>query len=458
MKKFLARYLATPLLLVSFLLAYKSLSDDLYRMALIPALLPAGLYMGYAFPPAVVLFNATGLVLLLFTISHQWTGAVVGSGFMLMSAVIIPFYFQRQRKFEKEEFARHYEPLSSELSVLQEHVDTIKTELKSFEQEIERISNLYVLGRELVEHVEIEEVLDKLQRILLHRPGVESVAIFSWEKGNWKSLQFSRPEEKDRWVEFVRNHKYLSTEKEPLLMPPPEWLDKNAMVFWPVRMDKTLLASIFLVTEPVAALRQIEEGSIFLPQIALGLIRTRLFAEVKERSRNDSLTALYRRGYFIERFETEIKRAERYKSSFSLLMMDIDHFKKVNDTYGHLAGDEVLRILAKLFTRYVRPGDLLGRYGGEEFIVLLHMVTPFEAREIATDIKRAVSRHEFAAQESAFRVTISIGISHYPADGKSCDELLSAADQALYRVKAAGRNGILEFNSLPGAGAAPAAP
>ncbi|OGS17440.1 MAG: hypothetical protein A2219_07770 [Elusimicrobia bacterium RIFOXYA2_FULL_50_26] len=455
MKKIIVRYVITPLLLGIFIFVYRLLPDDLYRMALIPVLLPFGLYIGYTFPPAVALFNATGLALLLFTISHQWTGAVVGSGFMFMAAAIIPFYFQRQRVFEKEEFMRHYEPLSRELAVLQEQVDTIKIELQSFEQEIERISNLYVLGRELVEHVDSEEVLEKLQRILLRRPGVESVAIFSWEKGNWKSLQLSRPDEKDRWMEFVRNHKYLSTEKEPLLMPPPEWLDKNAMVFWPVRIDKALLASIFLVTEPVAALRQIEEGSIFLPQIALGLIRTKLFTEVKERSRNDSLTGLYRRGYFIERFETEIKRAERYKSSFSLFMMDIDHFKRVNDTYGHLAGDEVLRALAKLFARYTRPGDLLGRYGGEEFIVLLHMVTPYEAREIASDIKRAVSRHEFSAQETAFKVTISIGISHYPADGKSCDELLSAADHALYRVKASGRNGILEFNSLPGAGAAP---
>jgi diguanylate cyclase (GGDEF)-like protein len=188
-----------------------------------------------------------------------------------------------------------------------------------------------------------------------------------------------------------------------------------------------------------------EEGDIFIPQIALGLRRTRLFTEVQERSRVDGLTGLYLRRYFLERFQTEIQRAKRYSGIFSLLMLDIDFFKKINDTYGHIVGDKVLCGISRIFVDNVRPGDLVGRYGGEEFIILIPMSRHEEVTGIAKEINRLVSQKEFSAENEKFGVTISIGISHYPHDGTSLDDILAGADHALYWVKSHGRNGVQEY-------------
>jgi len=133
-------------------------------------------------------------------------------------------------------------------------------------------------------------------------------------------------------------------------------------------------------------------------------------------------------------------------------MLDIDLFKKVNDTYGHIVGDKVLCGVSRVLVDCVRPGDLVGRYGGEEFVILVPMSPGEEVLRTAEEINRIVSSKEFLADKEKFRVTISIGISHYPRDGASPEDLLSAADQALYWVKGHGRNGVKEFSALdPGA-------
>lgn len=436
------------LLTAVYLVMYFSLDDSTFRICSIYALVLIGLYFSYTVPYTIVILNGIGLILLFSTYASNWGGYSWGLSFMLSATAAIPFYYRREEYLEKHNFDERYFPKLEELSRLKDKVTVMKDILNTHESEIEKINRLYVLGRELVEHMDTDAVVEHLQRILLNRPGVRSLAIFSWEKSNWKALYFSNQDYKDRWLEFIHDHKYLTMEKNPCIVPSPGWLDRNSFVFWPVRMGNDLLASILLVTDIDAAPRYIEEGAIFLPQIALGLIRTRLFAEVTERSRNDGLTGLYRRSYFIERFQSEIKRAERYKTVFSLLMLDIDHFKKVNDTYGHLTGDDVLRILAEIFKKHVRPGDLIGRYGGEEFLILLHMVSPDETLKIANTIKCAVSEHEFYAKDVKFNITISTGISRYPSDGITSEELLSAADHALYWVKASGRNGIKEFSFL----------
>jgi len=293
--------------------------------------------------------------------------------------------------------------------------------------------------------METSEVIEHLQRILLDRPGIKTITIFSWEKSRWKPLLFSNPEQKNQWLEFVEESKFFK-ESEPKVLVPPEWIDKDAVVFWPVKMDRKFLAAIFLTVEQDYSSRYLEEGAIFIPLIALGIVRTRLFAEVKDRSRVDGLTGLHRREYFLERLDAEVKRAERYKTKFSIIMLDIDHFKKINDTYGHVVGDEVLASLAKLFTAKARPGDLVGRYGGEEFMILLHMITPRETLALAESIRAAVAKAEFSRGSDIFKATISIGVSHFPDDGPSMEELLSAADQALYWVKANGRNGVKEYS------------
>ncbi|HBU69205.1 MAG TPA: hypothetical protein DEE98_02355 [Elusimicrobia bacterium] len=439
------RYIKVFLITVLFGAVYFVLPSSEFRQVWVYFLILASLFASFALPSAAVILNGAALALLLLDRGFILNLTSASLCVFLIGTVVIPFYFKRVKTLEEQDFRRRYFPALERLTQLQSDVTRLKSERKEFEREIEKINKLYVLGRELVEHMETSEVIEHLQRILLDRPGIKTITIFSWEKSRWKPLLFSNPEQKNQWLEFVEESKFFK-ESEPKVLVPPEWIDKDAVVFWPVKMDRKFLAAIFLTVEQDYSSRYLEEGAIFIPLIALGIVRTRLFAEVKDRSRVDGLTGLHRREYFLERLDAEVKRAERYKTKFSIIMLDIDHFKKINDTYGHVVGDEVLASLAKLFTAKARPGDLVGRYGGEEFMILLHMITPRETLALAESIRAAVAKAEFSRGSDIFKATISIGVSHFPDDGPSMEELLSAADQALYWVKANGRNGVKEYS------------
>lgn len=153
-------------------------------------------------------------------------------------------------------------------------------------------------------------------------------------------------------------------------------------------------------------------------------------------SNTDKLTAIPNRRFFQEELERHIERHSRKGTVFSLLMVDIDHFKMVNDTHGHLVGDNVLIQLAELLTQEVRPVDRVARLGGEEFVIILPGMDAEEALELAVKLNRAV---EFADWERVDRLTVSIGASTF-SEGDTEVTILHDADQALYQAKARGRN------------------
>ena len=154
----------------------------------------------------------------------------------------------------------------------------------------------------------------------------------------------------------------------------------------------------------------------------------------------DSLTGLYNRGAILRKLEEQINHARRYKEEFSLSLMDIDHFKKVNDRYGHLIGDEVLEKVAELVREDVRIADSVGRYGGEEFIVVLPKTDLPSAVIVAERIREIIEATEMTASEGkVLSVTVSQGLCGY-REGDDKGSLISRADEALYRAKETGRN------------------
>ncbi|MGQ9630381.1 MAG: diguanylate cyclase [bacterium] len=155
----------------------------------------------------------------------------------------------------------------------------------------------------------------------------------------------------------------------------------------------------------------------------------------------DGLTGLYNHKYFKDRFEIEFKRAQRYDHTLACMMIDIDHFKVVNDTYGHQAGDEVLREIARIITNTKRATDIIARYGGEEMAVVLPKANFAEAKVLAERIRQRIAENVFLRDTSKIRITVSIGISSFAENrARSADELLMYADRALYKAKALGRN------------------
>ena len=171
--------------------------------------------------------------------------------------------------------------------------------------------------------------------------------------------------------------------------------------------------------------------------------------ELHELSITDSLTGLYNRKHLMETLENEVARSKRHKHDFSVLVIDIDHFKEYNDTYGHLAGDEVLSRLATVFKESVRSCDYVARYGGEEFILVLPEIGPEDGVKAAERIRKKVAKESFAGDGKPIQVTVSVGVASYPKDGDDSQSIIRHADTALYKSKESGRNRVVLAGETP---------
>jgi diguanylate cyclase (GGDEF)-like protein len=158
----------------------------------------------------------------------------------------------------------------------------------------------------------------------------------------------------------------------------------------------------------------------------------------------DGLTGLYNHRHFHERIALEVERSQRSGLPLSLLMLDVDHFKQFNDTFGHPAGDEVLRQLARVLADTRRANDVVSRYGGEEFAVILVDTAKFTAAKVAERVRERTAGHDFTeAAAKAGKITVSIGVATFPDDGSDAEALVRSADTALYAAKRAGRNRVV---------------
>jgi len=167
----------------------------------------------------------------------------------------------------------------------------------------------------------------------------------------------------------------------------------------------------------------------------------------KELSRKDGLTDLYNHRFFHQLLETEISRAERYGRVVSLIMIDIDNFKRYNDSHGHPAGDVALRQLARLLVESSRTCDYVARYGGEEFAIIVPEVGTDSARRMAERIRKLVDESAFAGEDvmAGGSLTISLGVATYPIQAAGKCEIIENADKALYAAKSQGRNRVEVF-------------
>jgi two-component system cell cycle response regulator len=166
---------------------------------------------------------------------------------------------------------------------------------------------------------------------------------------------------------------------------------------------------------------------------------------LRELATRDGLTGLYNHRHFKEVLEIELTRSVRYNRPLCLVMMDVDHFKMYNDTHGHPAGDEVLKILADIINSRLRDVDHSARYGGEEFVALLPETDWMNGKRVAEDIRTEMENYPFKGKESQplGKVTVSFGVAEFPIDSEDAAFLIVKADEALYRAKSKGRNRIV---------------
>jgi diguanylate cyclase (GGDEF)-like protein len=162
--------------------------------------------------------------------------------------------------------------------------------------------------------------------------------------------------------------------------------------------------------------------------------------EVQRLAITDSLTGLYNRRHFFELAEHELQRARRYRRSLSAIMLDIDHFKQVNDTYGHAVGDHVLKEVADSCRQAMRKEDVLGRYGGEEFVIMMPESNLVATCQVAERLRQSIAQKTIDTEVGPVMVTVSLGVITLDDECSTLETLLAGADQALYWAKRSGRN------------------
>jgi two-component system, cell cycle response regulator len=190
----------------------------------------------------------------------------------------------------------------------------------------------------------------------------------------------------------------------------------------------------------------IEKTRLKMETKKLEMEKKKADARIAEMSKVDALTSLSNRRYFMEALEKEFERARRYKTEVVLVMMDLDNFKKINDTYGHLAGDMVLSEIGKALRKHVRSNDVVGRYGGEELAVILPSTNQNNACVVYERFRKMVQEYCFKHESNQFHITVSIGIAS-SNDSESPKDLIAHADHALYQAKTTGRNNVVVYAS-----------
>jgi diguanylate cyclase (GGDEF)-like protein len=210
-----------------------------------------------------------------------------------------------------------------------------------------------------------------------------------------------------------------------------------------VHENQQLIASLSAKNQALLEMNRELEAKIHERTHELAEANTRL----AQLAVTDGLTGLYNHRHLHERLALEVERSQRSGLPLSLLMLDVDHFKQFNDSYGHPAGDEVLRQVARVLNDTRRANDVVARYGGEEFAVILVDTAKFTAAKVAERVRERIAAHDFAdAATKASKgttITVSLGVATYPDDGIDAEALVRAADTALYAAKRAGRNRVV---------------
>lgn len=309
----------------------------------------------------------------------------------------------------------------------------------------------------------LEEVLERVLAYVGEVVPYQAVNIMTVDDGTAhvvRSRGFGEHEQDERALAHrmeIRNARHLRAMAEtaqPVILP-----DTLADPGWEIAWVRSYAGAPIIVKERLVGfinLFSLEPGyynpdlvsrlQVFADQAAIAIENANLYAEVQRLATLDALTNVYNRRSLFELGEREFERARRYQLSLSAILLDIDHFKKVNDTYGHTVGDQVLSGIALAISRNIREIDVFGRYGGEEFVVLLPQADTPAARDVAERLRILVAELVFTSGRERLSVTISLGVSGIAEDVPSLSALIDRADQAMYAAKQAGRNCVMQFD------------
>ncbi len=297
-----------------------------------------------------------------------------------------------------------------------------------------------------------------LHRILVHVPAQECLIYLTCEEGSglrraYGSDNISEPglfetEANASIIEGVMRsgvpHINNACRLEFCSESGDDTLQVRSILCFPLELRGERIGVMELINKANGGFDQDDEKLIrlLIHPITVAVRTIHIFESAERLMVTDDLTKVFNYRYLMEFLESEIKRCLRYKKTVSLLFIDVDGFKRINDTFGHLVGSRALSELAQVFRKIVRETDIVGRYGGDEFVVILPETSLGGAMIIAERIRKMVEDYEFVAQNKTVRLTISLGVANCPRHTLTAEGLIKKADAAMYRAKEISRNSI----------------
>lgn len=355
-------------------------------------------------------------------------------------------------------------------AMLEENARTISLTNRKLEESLHELSVLYNISQALTGSIDPEELCNLLGDVIVRNVGVQDFAILLLDEETQKiEVKAARGFKEN---DHVRELKFdlgegisgkVAKTKQPIYIPDTSkdnlYLhykgakpEDGSFLCLPIVAKGLSLGAINFSRKQVDGFtsNEIRLLTTVVGQIGIAIESARLYAKTKEMTLIDELTQVYNRRHFQKILEMEFKRAKRFQRPLTLLMVDVDHFKEFNDTFGHLEGDKVLADLAEVLASNLREVDTVARYGGEEFSVILPNTSLDEGQHVAHKVRDLVAKmHEKHGRPLAQKVTVSIGVAAYDAETANLEDLINHADIALYRAKSQGRNRVILHGEEP---------
>lgn len=431
-------FLIIPLIFIAFNFSHKK--------SYISALIFIFSAIGVSIPSNMELFSLT----------------IVASVFL--SVPLISHLFKTIHEKEIDKIKENKKLTHQTVVKLESSTQEISNVNRQLKERTSEISDLYEVTKEMSKALEFEEVFKtflsiikekfnftKCKFIILSDGEIpdKKYAVAKKEIYNEKNISYIDIEKEDKKiinkVKILQQSFYYSkSKKEPENLELNLELKEDTLTAIPLISEGEIIG-VLIITN--LSYSQYFNLLIFTGQFSLQLKKVKLYEKIQELAIKDELTGVSVRRHFLQRSQEEFKRAVKHNISITLLMLDLDHFKQYNDKYGHLVGDRLLKDIAQIIKSAVREIDLVGRYGGEEFAILLPDTGISGAKLVAERIRAQIQGHEFKAYDESLNITASLGICTYPDNANFFDELINYADVALYRAKKEGRNRSYLFDS-----------
>jgi diguanylate cyclase (GGDEF)-like protein len=358
----------------------------------------------------------------------------------LLSAGVLFVYLQI--------YSRKHKNINNTLKKVEEEYENalhnekeIEKTLSQYKTYIKKILYLYELTKRISQILDFEQIVRVSAESIKEYIGAESVKFYTIKNDSPVLLLSQGKADKDD--KLLSKEELLSIKK--ITISP----DKENTLWLPIWCKGEFLG-LFVVDLPPKQNTEelLIESNILVNQLVLGFEKSNLYSKIEELARTDGLTNLYRRHYFFQCASEEYRRAVHDKTGFCVAICDIDHFKKCNDTYGHQVGDFILSHIAQILKENFYETDIIGRYGGEEFIMLFPRSDIEGLERKINFVREKISKEKIETPWGTVSVTVSFGVAAYPANGKTLEEVVHCADKALYYSKTHGRNCVTVFSKI----------